>query len=115
VSFPQVDEGAEDEQAAPREPTLMLDEVVLLADAIRAETKSVRIRVHARRATREHIGKLGDVLRSSPGACPVQLLIQLDDGAEAVLALGRTFHVEPNDGMLGRLEKLFGEKVAELR
>ncbi|UQA56525.1 DNA polymerase III subunit alpha [Polyangium aurulentum] len=115
VSFPQVEEGAEDEQAAPREPTLMLDEVVLLADAIRAETKSVRIRVHARRATREHIGKLGDVLRSSPGACPVQLLIQLDDGAEAVLALGRGFFVEPNDGMLGRLEKLFGEKVAELR
>ncbi|MDC3957919.1 DNA polymerase III subunit alpha [Polyangium jinanense] len=115
VSFPQVEEGAEDEQAAPREPTLMLDEVVLLADAIRAETKSVRIRVQARKATRDHIGKLRDVLASSRGVCPVHLLIQLDDGAEAVLALGRDLTVTPSDEMLARLEKLFGEKVAELR
>lgn len=115
VSFPQVDEGAEDEQAAPRDPTLLLDEIVPLSDAIRAETKSVRIRVHARSATRDHIGKLKDVLQSSPGGCPVQLLIQLDDGAEAVLALGRDLNVAPSDGMLARLEKLFGEKVAELR
>ncbi|MRG90596.1 DNA polymerase III subunit alpha [Polyangium spumosum] len=115
VSFPQVEEGAEEEQAAPREPTLMLDAVELLADAIRAETKSVRIRVQARKATRDHIGKLRDVLSSSRGVCPVQLLIQLDDGAEAVLALGRDLTVTPSDEMLARLEKLFGEKVAELR
>jgi DNA polymerase-3 subunit alpha len=42
-------------------------------------------------------------------------LIQLDDGAEAVLALGRDLTVTPSDEMLARLEKLFGEKVAELR
>ena len=115
VSFPMVDEGSEDAEAAPREPTLMLDEAVPLADAIRAETKSVAIRLKARDTRREHLGKLGEVLRASPGVCPVQLVILLDDGAEAVLALGRDLRVEPNDGMLARLEKLFGEKVAELR
>ena len=60
------------------------------------------------------LGKLGEVLRSSPGGCPVQLVIQLESGSEAVLTLKGT-RVEPSDGMLARLEKLFGEKVAELR
>ena len=45
----------------------------------------------------------------------MQLVLQLKDGCEAVLALGREYRVEPSDGMLARLEKLFGEKVAELR
>jgi len=114
VSFPHTDDNA-DENDAPREPTLLLDEAVLLADAIRAETRHVAIRVNEQRAGREHIDRLRDVLRQSPGACAVQLIVQLRDGSEAVLALGRDYRVEPSDGMLARLEKLFGEKVAELR
>ncbi|WP_437737956.1 DNA polymerase III subunit alpha [Sorangium sp. So ce1335] len=115
VSFPMVDEGAEEAESAPREPTLLLDEVQPLSDAILAQTRSVAITLKSRSARREHIDRLGALLRASPGVCPVQLVIQLDDGAEAVLALGRDLRVEPNDAMLGRLEKLFGEKVAELR
>jgi DNA polymerase-3 subunit alpha len=115
VSFPATDEGAEDENAAPKEPTLLLDEAVPLADAIRAETKGVAIRLTTKRIELVHLQKLGDILRLSPGACPVQLVLQLDDGAEAVLALGRELRVEPSDAMLARLEKLFGEKVAEYR
>jgi DNA polymerase-3 subunit alpha len=115
VSFPIVDEGSEDAEAAPREPTLLLDEVGLLSDAIRAETRSVSIRMSARRDRREHIIKLAEVLRSSPGGCPVQLVIQTEDGSEAVLVLGKDLRVEPTDGMLAGLEKLFGEKVADLR
>jgi DNA polymerase-3 subunit alpha len=114
VSFPQQDEG-EEADTGPREPTLLLDEAVPLADAIRAETKHVAIRVNEHRDALEHIGKLRDVLRQSPGACAVQLVVQLKDGSEAVLSLAREFRVEPSDAMLGRLEKLFGEKVAELR
>jgi DNA polymerase-3 subunit alpha len=115
VSFPATDEGAEDENAAPKEPTLLLDEAVPLADAIRAETKGVAIRLLTKRIELTHLRKLGEILRLSPGACPVQLVLQLDDGAEAVLALSRELRVEPSDAMLARLEKLFGEKVAEYR
>jgi DNA polymerase-3 subunit alpha len=114
VSFPQTDDNDEGDDK-PREPTLLLDEAVPLADSIRAETRHVAIRVNEQRAGREHIDRLRDVLRGSPGACTVQLVVQLRDGSEAVLNLGREYRVEPNDGMLGRLEKLFGEKVAELR
>ena len=112
VSFPQVEDGEETD--APREPTLMLDEAVPLADAIRAETKAVAIRVHERSAGRDQLDRLARVLSDSPGACPVQLFIRFDDGNEAILSLPR-YRVEPTDGMLARLEKLFGEKVAELR
>ncbi len=114
VQFPQQDEG-EEADAGPREPTVLLDDAVPIADAIRAQTKQVTIRVSEQRDRREHIDRLRDVLRQSPGACAVQLVVQLKDGSEAVLALGREYRVEPSDGMLARLEKLFGEKVAELR
>jgi len=113
VSYPMTDD-SEDADAAPREPTLMLDEARLLADVIKQDTKSIAIRLHERKARPEHLGKLGEVLRGSPGGCPVQIVIQLESGSEAILVLKGT-RVEPSDGMLARLEKLFGEKVAELR
>ena len=51
----------------------------------------------------------------SPGSCPVSVVIELGDGAEAVLALGTSLKVTPSDAMLAGLERLFGENVAELR
>jgi DNA polymerase-3 subunit alpha len=113
VSFPMT-EDADEADAAPREPTLMLDEARLLVDVIKQDTKSIAIRLHERKAKPDQLGRLGDVLRASPGGCPVQLVIQLESGSEAILAL-KGMRVEPSDGMLARLEKLFGEKVAELR
>jgi DNA polymerase-3 subunit alpha len=113
VSFPMTDDNDEVE-TAPREPTLLLDEARLLVDVIKQDTKSITIRIHERKAKPEQLGKLAEVLRASPGGCPVQLVIQMESGSEAILALKGT-RVEPSDGMLGHLEKLFGEKVAELR
>ena len=118
VSFPHGATRARRTDGAPREPTLLLDEAVPLADAIRAETKQRRASALARRAhgdARAHRAARRRARSRAPGACPVQLVIELEDGAEAVLSLGRGLRVEPNDAMLARLEKLFGEKVAELR
>jgi DNA polymerase-3 subunit alpha len=117
VSFPMTEDDAED--SGPKEPTLLLDEAVRLSDAIRAETRTVTIRLTSARTRREHIQKLAEILRASPPAeqtagCPVQLVIRLDDGAEAILQLSRELRVDPSDAMLAGLEKLFGEKVAHL-
>jgi DNA polymerase-3 subunit alpha len=112
VSFPITDDN--DEIDAPREPTVLLDEARLLVDVIKQDTKSIAIRLHERKTKPDQLGKLGEVLRASPGGCPVQLVIQLESGSEAILTL-KGLRVEPSDGMLARLEKLFGEKVAELR
>ena len=86
-----------------------------LADAIQAETRGVAIRLAADRTKPDHLRGLRELLQRSPGSCPVSVVIQLADGAEAVLALGNGFKVAPSDAMLAGLERLFGENVAELR
>jgi len=63
----------------------------------------------------QHLRSLRDLLHRSPGACPVNIVIELADGAEALLSLGTSLKVAPNDAMLAGLERLFGENVAELR
>jgi DNA polymerase-3 subunit alpha len=116
VSFPMTDN--EEEDAGPKEPTLLLDEVVPLADAIRSETRGVLLRLRTSRAKPDQMRRLADLLRASPGSCPVQVVIAVEDtkpAGEAILQLGRDLAVEPSDQMLGDLERLFGEKVAELR
>ncbi len=118
VSFPRKDEdapGGDDEPEGPREPTLLMNEVVLLSDAIKAATKAVTIRLDAKKTGKSDIARLGEVLSSAKGACPVTLHISLPDGAEAVLAVKRDMRIEVSDLVLAGLERVFGEQVAELR
>ncbi len=114
VSFPFHEEGA-DEEEGPREPTILLNDARPLADVIRADTRAVAIRLHADTSRPEDLRELAGVLSASRGECPVTLHITLEDGAEAVLALGKDYRVEVGDPLLGGIEKLFGEQVAELR
>lgn len=73
------------------------------------------IRLRAERTTDEQLRRMKDVLVRAKGDCPVTLIIALQDGAEALLALGKGFRVEISDEILSGLEKVFGEQVAELR
>jgi hypothetical protein len=63
---------------------------------------------------REDFVALRSLLEASPGQCPVELVLALPDGAEAVMALDGT-KVTPTDTILSGLERMFGETVAELR
>jgi DNA polymerase-3 subunit alpha len=108
-------EDGDDFDSGPQEPTLLLDEVTLLSDAIRAETRGITLRLPGESVGEEQLIRLRQLLSASPGGCPVQILIETADGAQAVLALGRELRVEPNDAMLSSLERLFGAGVAELR
>ena len=111
VSFPITDEADEVEG---REPTLLVDSVELLSDSALKSTKAVSIKVEAERTARKDLETLRDLLRDSPGSCPVELVIELSDGAQAVLDLDGT-RVTPTDALLGGLERIFGGSVAELR
>jgi DNA polymerase-3 subunit alpha len=116
VSFPRRDEdAAEDQDEGTREPTIFLNEAHLLVDAVKAETKEIAIRVDARIADEAALEKMAGVLGQSKGACPVKLHVTLNDGAEAVLLLGKEYRVEVTDPLLAGLEKIFGQQVAELR
>jgi DNA polymerase-3 subunit alpha len=109
VSFPMSEEPDEE-----REPTLLVDQVELLADAALKATRGVTIRLDAARTGRKDLVLLKDLLEKSPGSCPVELVLALGDGAEAVLDV-QGARVTPSDTLLGGLERTFGAPVAELR
>jgi DNA polymerase-3 subunit alpha len=109
VSFPMTEE-PDDE----REPTLLVDQVELLSDAALKATRAMTIRLDAERTVRKDLLALKELLERSPGSCPVELVLALGEGAEAVLDLEGA-RVAPSDTLLGGLERVFGVRVAELR
>ncbi len=111
VSYPMTDEP---EDAEGREPTLLVDAVELLSDSALKSTRAVSIKVEAERTGKKDLETLRDLLKNSPGSCPVELVIELGDGAQAVLDLDGT-RITPTDALLGGLERIFGGSVAELR
>ena len=116
VSFPRRDEDAPEEpEEGPREPTIFLNEAHLLVDAVKAEAKSLAIRVDTTRVGEAELEKMASVLSGAKGSCPVMLYMALASGAEVVLALGKDFRVEVSDPLFSGLERVFGEQVAELR
>ena len=105
------------EDGRPESPTLRTHLKLsdgALADAILEKTRSVSIRLEATRTRASELHALRELLDASPGACPVEVVLVLADGSEAVLAL-EDIRVTPNDAMLAGLERVFGDTVAELR
>ena len=105
----------EDESGAEPTPQILLDEAVLLSDHLRTETRGVAIKLAHERVRKEQLVRLAKLLGECRGGCPVTLTFVLDGGAEVALALGSEYRVEASDQMLAGLERLFGEKVVELR
>jgi DNA polymerase-3 subunit alpha len=112
VSFPLTDES--EDLDVQREPTLLVDSVSLLADAAFQHTKAVSIRLDAERTGKKDLEILRELLQNAPGSCKVELVLELPEGAEAVLDLDGT-RVTPSEALLGGLERAFGGSVAELR
>ncbi len=113
VSFPQRSEDSDDD--SEREPTLLLNEVQPLCDAVRADTRSMMLRLSVDRARPAHLAGLARVMAAAKGTCPVALHLSFPSGAEAILALGEAWRVEVGDPLLSGIERLFGEQLAELR
>ena len=116
VSFPRRDEDApEEDPDAVREATILLNDAVLLADAVKAGTKGMTIRLPAATTDVAQLEKMRELLGAWKGACPVTLQLAMPDSAEAVIALGKAYRVDVGDPLLAGLERVFGEQVAELR
>ena len=86
----------------------------LLSDAALRATRGISIRLDAERTRRIDLERLKELLHASPGSCPVELVLELKDGAQAVLDLPG-MRVTPDGVLLGGLERAFGGPVAELR
>ena len=99
--------------AAP-EPKLILDAVRPLAQALREKTKAVRVRVQVERFDGKKLRALREALRVHPGPCPVSLeLRSAERWVVSVPDVG--LKVEPSEALMASLERLFGEKIVELR
>lgn len=109
VSFPMSDEPDEE-----KEPTLLVDSVAPLAEAVLEATRSMQIRLDSDKVARSQLEQLRELLARCPGSCPVDLVLGLPDGAEATLEL-TNLRVTPSDAVLSGLERMFGDTVAELR
>jgi DNA polymerase-3 subunit alpha len=108
------DQAPDAEPGQGAEVKLLLDQVALLSDSLRSRTRAVRVRVRVDRVDREQLVELRKTLEDFPGSCPVTLQL-VNAGAWHVTMGTRKILVDPSEAMLTRLERLFGEKVCELR
>jgi DNA polymerase-3 subunit alpha len=106
-------EGGEPPQGTG-EMRLVLDKVSPLVDAFRSRTRSVRLRVRLGQVDRQKLVELRRALEDFPGSCPVTLQLLSDDAWNVTMPT-RKILVDPTEAMMTRLERLFGEKVCELR
>jgi DNA polymerase III subunit alpha len=109
VSYPVTDDPDDEKEA-----TLLVDEVVPLADAVRSATRGVTVRLGHDLIGRKQLEAFKSLLGEFPGPCPVDLLVELPGGARAVMGL-EGIRVDPGDPFLAGLERVFGATVADLR
>ena len=115
VSFPQRGEEDTEEPEGPREPTILLNAVKPLAEAVRADVRAIPSACARSGRGVSELAGLARVLASAKGPCPVAIHVGFASGAEAVLTLGESWRVDVGDALLSGIERVFGEQVAELR
>ncbi|HQK18976.1 MAG TPA: DNA polymerase III subunit alpha, partial [Polyangiaceae bacterium] len=113
LRFPE-SSSSEEPETTPQFPMLLLDSVEFLSKVIREEARGIELRLPESQTTEEMIRGLGDVLKQSPGKCPVMMVLRLATG-EVHLSLPTHMTVEPDERLFTSLERLFGHQVAELR
>jgi DNA polymerase-3 subunit alpha len=123
VEFKRDDEGNVDDDVPEQqlERKLMVERLTPLGDALRAGSRSraVRLNLHGGVVPDNDVGRrrlsaLKACLAESPGDFGVHAVVRLSDGAEVMLRLPGC-KVDPSEALIARIERIFGEKVAELR
>ena len=121
VEFKRDEEGNVDEEVNEAQLTrsLTVESVTPLGDALRARTRGVTLRLSPTTLLQLEVAKrrLADLKRAMgehPGKCPVNAVVKIPEGGEVVVSLPR-FRIDPSEEFLAKVERIFGEKVAELR
>jgi DNA polymerase III subunit alpha len=121
VEFKRDEEGNVDDDVPEQQLTrsLSVDTVKPLGDALREKTRGVTLRLSASTlinadVARRRLDELKEAMVRAPGKCPVNAVVKIPGGGEVVVAITR-LRVDPTEEFLGKLERIFGEKVAELR
>ena len=106
--------GQQEDDDAEERIELQLNDIKLLANALKQKTTEVRVRLDADAIDREKLASLRKTLESHPGSCRVALEIK-NPGNWTVHLKETGVFVSPSDALLAGLERIFGRKVCELR
>ncbi|MGF1467898.1 MAG: DNA polymerase III subunit alpha [Sandaracinaceae bacterium] len=98
----------------PTHAKLVLLDAAPLARELMTRTRAIRLRLQVDRTRPSQLQALKQTLEDNPGTCPVTLEIVRQERWTVQLA-ETGVSVEPSEAFLSSLERLFGEKVCELR
>lgn len=97
------------------EPKIAANEIVSL-DSVRMKyTKAVSIELIMAGLEKHILDNLKKVLSRYPGRVPVYLTFKKPDGSYVTLSIGKTFSVEPHEGLVRDIEKIFGRDVVTFK
>lgn len=97
------------------EPKLIVNEVSALESVKMKYTKAIGIELLTAGLEMSALDKLKKVLSRYPGAVPAYLKFVKPDGTKAVVTMGNNFLIEPHEGLVRDIEKIFGRDVVNFR
>ena len=97
------------------DPKIVANEVAAL-DSVRMKyTKAVVVKLVTAGLEAVTLDKLKRVLSRYPGKVPVYLNFAGPDGKGTLISIGRNFAVEPHEGLVRDIEKIFGADVVTFK
>jgi DNA polymerase-3 subunit alpha len=97
------------------EPKIVANELTPL-DSVRTKfTKAVAIDLVEAGLEKSALENLKKVLSRYPGRTPVYLNFMNPDGKRTVVSIGKSLSVEPHEGLVRDLEKIFGSDTVSFR
>jgi DNA polymerase-3 subunit alpha len=97
------------------EPKIVANEIIALDVVTMKYTKTIQIELVTAGLESATLEKLKKVLSRYPGRVPVHLNFAKPDGKHVVMSIGRTFTVEPHEGLIRDIEKIFGRDVVNFK
>ena len=97
------------------EPKIIVNEVSALESVKMKYTKAISIELLTAGLEMSALDKLKKVLSRYPGAVPAYLKFVKPDGTKAVVTMGNNFLIEPHEGLVRDIEKIFGQDVVNFR
>src|SRR5437660_6078887 len=107
-------EAAQQEAASEPTPEIKVDEVSRLSEVRAAKATRVELKMPIEAATPERLTELKSLLGKHAGTCSASLVLVQSGTAETRIAL-KAMRIAPDDDLFAAVDRLFGQKVCQVR
>ncbi len=97
------------------EPSLVITRVMTLDEARQEKATALHLLFRTQQNQPVDVDRLANILRQTPGACPVMLTVLDAAGRKCILKLGRDFHINPATYRQDELVEMLGSGSVRLR